>query len=824
MSLSDHEFLLRLRKTFAVEADEYLRTIVRGLVEIERQDDSILRGKEVEEVFRAAHSMKGAAHTVDMAGIGTVCHSLENIFLALKNNKLTLQAEDYDILQRTVDVLGAMLAAPDAAEQTPDEELLATLDQIVARRSDALSPNSSATRHSKILPAVNPQRQDRAEGVAEPDKPVQPVPRTQDDVSLPSPEQSISSTDRMGADVEPPRDSPTETESEPSEPATESSASTPAPDTPPDVTSETIRISARKLDSILLRTEELVSIKLALEQRTQDLADLLALLGPWKRYWSQLEGTAKRTSRHFEDNGCSPRDKDLRTMLQSWDWNQSRLMQLEEGLDAMRGALIAQTRGAGQLIADLLETTKSVLMFPAAALVDALPRTVRNIARAQGKEALFTSSGTDIEVDKRILERIKDPLIHLVRNCIDHGLEPPEIRRGHGKADTGTIRVVFSQIRGNLLRIVVSDDGAGMDVRKIRDTALKRGLISPEEAQNLDEQATLKLILRSGISTSRIITDISGRGLGMAIVQEAVENLGGDIQIQSFPQRGSVFRITLPMSMAGFRGLLVSEYGQTFVLPAAHVQSTLRLPRDAVFTLEGRDGIAVQGAPLPLLRLGRVLEMDPMPDSPPASPHITVVVLRAGRQQMAFSVDAVLNEQEILTKSLGRQLVRVRNVSGAAVLGSGRLAPVLNVNDLLRSAVRVASPSRTAPTSQEKPRLKVLVAEDSITSRTLLKNILTAAGYDVRVAVDGAAAWEALHQMRFDLVVSDVEMPELNGFDLTSRIRSDKNTAHLPVVLVTSLESRRDKERGIEVGADAYIVKSSFDHGNLLEVLRRLAR
>ncbi|SDB01856.1 two-component system, chemotaxis family, sensor kinase CheA [Desulfonatronum thiosulfatophilum] len=818
MPLSDHEFLLRLRKTFAVEADEYLRTIVRGLVEIERQDDSTQSKQAVEEVFRAAHSMKGAAHTVDMGGIGTVCHSLENIFLALKNNKLTLHGEDYDILQRTVDVLGAMLASPNAAEQIPDDELLATLDQIVARRGDPSLPNPSATPRSKAFPADIPVR---AEGVPEPAKPVQPVPRTQNDEPLSFPEQPLSSAEQTDAAVEPQRNPPVATAPEP---ATETSPALPAPETPPDPTAETIRISARKLDSILLRTEELVSIKLALEQRTQDLADILALLGPWKRRWSQLEGTAKRTSRRFEGNGSTPEDKDLRTMLQSWDWNQSRLMELEEGLDAMRGALIAQTRGAGQLIADLLETTKSVLMFPAAALVDVLPRTVRNIARAQGKEALFTSSGTDIEVDKRILERIKDPLVHLVRNCIDHGLEPPEIRRNHGKTEIGTIRVAFSQIRGNLLQIVVSDDGAGMDVLKIRDIALKRGLISQEEAQNLDEQATLKLILRSGISTSRIITDISGRGLGMAIVLEAVENLGGDIQIQSFPHRGSVFRITLPMSMAGFRGLLVSEYGQTFVLPVAHVQSTLRLPRDAVFTLEGRDGIAFQGAHLPLLRLGQVLKMAPLPDSPPASSHITVVVLQAGRQQMAFSVDAVLNEQEILIKSLGRQLVRVRNVSGAAVLGSGRLSPVLNVNDLLRSAVRIASPTRAAPTSPEKPRLKILVAEDSITSRTLLKNILTAAGYEVRVAVDGAAAWEALHQTRFDLVVSDVEMPELNGFDLTSRIRSDKNTAHLPVVLVTSLESRRDKERGIDVGADAYIVKSSFDQGNLLEVLRRLAR
>ncbi|SMP72722.1 CheA signal transduction histidine kinase [Desulfonatronum zhilinae] len=833
MPLSDAEFLRELRKTFALEAEEYLQTIVRGLVDLERGDDPGRSKQIVEEVFRSAHSLKGAAHTVDMQGVGEVCHALENIFLALRNDKLVLQPQDYDTLQRTADAVAKILAAPDAPECVADRDVLAALDRIVGQEA-RLVPSARARKRIVPKPYLSKPRPLESDPFQHPGEARISAPErpSGDETGLagkgiPPDSQTNAVVPEQGP---PPRPGPLEPEppepgpTEQSETPTAQSCAAPALEAVADPGAEIIRVSAGRLDAILLRAEELVSIKLALEQRTQELTDLLALFGPWKRHWRQLEDKARRTVRKQDQAEAAATIKDISAVVQGWDWNQSPLPVLEERLEAMRSALSAQTHGAGLLITDLLESTKSVLMLPAATLTAALPRTVRNIARSQGKEAVLNVFGAEIEVDKRILERIKDPLIHLVRNCIDHGLEPPDRRRERGKPTTGTVSLEFSQAHGNLLRIVIADDGSGIDPEKVRKSALKRGLITPEEARSLDDQASLKLILRSGVSTSGIITDISGRGLGMAIVLEAVEALGGDILIQSRIHARTEFTITLPMFLAGVRGLLVRESDQVFALPAAHVESTLRVARDAVYTVEGRDTIAPRGVPVPLYRLGRILEMTEPPPVTAESGFLSVVLLQAGRRHMAFSVDEVLNEQEILIKGLGRQLQRVRNVSGAAVLGSGRVVPVLNVNDLLRSAVQAAPHSRSAFAAfQDRPATRrVLVAEDSITSRTLLKNILTAAGYAVRVAVDGAAAWSLLGDEPADVVVSDVEMPRMNGFELTGRIRSDKRTAHIPVVLVTSLESREDKERGIDVGADAYIVKSSFDQSNLLDVLRRL--
>ncbi len=881
MPLSDADFLRELRKTFALEADEYLRAITQGLVELEQEGNPDRRKQVIEEVFRSAHSLKGAAHTVDMSGIGQVCHALENVFLALRNQKLTLRAEDYDALQRTADTVANMLAAQNTAECPADPNVLAALDQIVSRESDPASrsdgadqqrPRPDTPRSRPAQPAASPHQDEAGKTArqqtsgdqgardslaalrkARPHAVNPEQTSSPEKFPAPRPESGLRTTDQPpGHSSAPSHNDPpgssqktgqSEAADQPEKPIAESCAA-PSAEAALDPNTETIRVSAGRLDAILLRAEELISIKLALEQRTQDVSDLLALFGPWKGHWRQLENTARRVARGGDQagdeggavsgtvsgalsgagSGSWSANTDISTMVQGWDWNQSQLLTLEERLESMRSALSAQTHGAGLLITDLLESTKSVLMLPAATLTAALPRTVRNIARDQGKEAVLNVLGAEIEVDKRILERIKDPLIHLVRNCIDHGLEPPDRRRERGKPTTGTITLEFSQAHGNLLRIVVTDDGSGIDPERVRESALKRGLITPEEARSLDDQAALKLILRSGVSTSGIITDISGRGLGMAIVLEAVEALGGDILIHSEIHVRTEFTITLPMFLAGVRGLLVREFGQVFALPVAHVESTLRVAPDTIYTVEGRDTIAPRGVPVPLYRLGRVLEMAEPPNAGTESRFLSVVLLQAGRRQMAFSVGEVLNEQEILIKGLGRQLRRVRNISGVAVLGSGRVVPVLNINDLLRSAVQTARHSRSDSAAfQEKTSVrKVLVAEDSITSRTLLKNILTAAGYAVQVAVDGAAAWSLLRDDPPDVVVSDVEMPRMNGFELTERIRADKRTAQIPVVLVTSLESREHKERGIDVGADAYIVKSSFDQSNLLDVLRRL--
>jgi two-component system chemotaxis sensor kinase CheA len=464
-------------------------------------------------------------------------------------------------------------------------------------------------------------------------------------------------------------------------------------------------------------------------------------------------------------------------------------------------------------------------MLPISSALEMLPKMARDLARDQGKEVELIVSGGEIEIDRRILEEMRDPLIHLLRNCVDHGIETPAARRRANKPPRGSLTLAITPKDGSKIEILVADDGAGIDTAKVREAARKLGAAT---AEDLDARATpelLPLVFRSGISTSAIITDLSGRGLGLAIVEEKVNKLGGTVAVASVAGQGTTFHVVLPLTLATFRGIHVRVNGDQFLLPTTHVEQVMRLRREAIKTVENRETIAWDGKALALVSLADVLELPREHAGDGGEPSIQVVILGATDRRIAFRVDEIVGEQEVLAKPLGKQLARVRNIAGASVLGNGKTVPILNVADLLRSAVKVAAVRKadTAPEQQAASGQKsILVAEDSITARTLLKNILESAGYRVAAAVDGMDAYTLLEIERFDLVVSDVEMPKMDGFDLTRKIRSNKALAQLPVVLVTALESREHRERGVDAGANAYIVKSSFDQSNLLEVVRRL--
>ncbi|MBI3024446.1 MAG: response regulator, partial [Candidatus Tectomicrobia bacterium] len=327
----------------------------------------------------------------------------------------------------------------------------------------------------------------------------------------------------------------------------------------------------------------------------------------------------------------------------------------------------------------------------------------------------------------------------------------------------------------------------------------------------------------SGLSTSPLITDVSGHGLGLAIVKEQVERLGGLIQVQSRPGEGTTVRLVLPAAVAAFRGLLVRAGGQPFLLPIESVERVIRLDPAQMETVEGREMARWNGSPLPVGRLGALLGLaERGGPSGSESGMRPCVVARVGEERLGLLADEILGDREGLVKELRPPLARVRNVAGAGLLGTGQLVLILRPGDLLRSMRGAPPAALPAPPEEEARQMAVLVVDDSITTRTMEKNLLEAAGYRVRVAADGLEGWTALREGDFDLVVSDVDMPRMDGFELTARIRADQKLAGLPVVLVTALERREDKERGIEVGANAYIIKSSFDQSNLLEIIRRL--
>lgn len=593
--------------------------------------------------------------------------------------------------------------------------------------------------------------------------------------------------------------------------------------------SDTVRIPARKLRSLLLLTEGMLALKVEADQRVQDVYGLLGLAEPWKREWEGLPAEIGRTRRYLREipafDGLSKLLPAVDRLLDLVADGRERVGLLTERLSAAAFAAERERQSGGAMWTELLDEARRAFLFPFSSLLELFPRMIREMAREEGKEADLVVNGGGIEVDRRVLEELKDPLIHMVRNSIGHGIEKPEERTGKGKPRRGTITIGIAYGDGRTVEILVSDDGAGIDTAALKEAAVRAGAVTGRDANALDDREALDLVFRSEVTTSQILTDISGRGLGLAIAREKVAKLGGTITVESGPSTGTAFRITAPVSLAGMRGVVVRVGDRLFVVPTVSIRRVMRFAGGELGTAGNRELAPFDGAGVPLVPLRDILEIA----CDGTGGTVLALVLELERRLAAFAVDEVISEQEVLVKSLGPQLGRVRNLSGATVLGSGRVVPILNPADLLKTAWKTAAGPcgetaiRAAGNTEAAGRKSILVVEDSITSRMLLKNILESAGYRVKTAVDGVDALTELKTAAYDLVVSDIDMPRMNGVELTEKIRGDGKLRETPVVLVSALDTREDRERGIDAGANAYIVKSGFDQGNLLDVVRRLA-
>jgi two-component system, chemotaxis family, sensor kinase CheA len=725
MSKND-AFMRELRATFRIEAAEHLQAMAGALEKLGTESDVGNRAPLIESMYRAAHSLKGAARAADFIDIESLCQSLETTFASWRRG----------------------VSAPTA--QTI-EGAHATLDRMNAALSATPQPSARPTARAEASAAIE-------------------VRHAQSPVAL-----AAGSAPLVSADT------------------------------------DSVRVSVRALDERLLEAEELLSAKIGAAQRSTDLDGLAPLFETWRKEWMRVQPAA-RALRRSQDP----------TLADFLEWNQEWLRAFEARVAGLRRAAGQDQLSVGKLIDDLLANSKRLLMLPMATLSSLMRKVVRDLARELGKETELVIRGEEICVDKRILEEMKDPLVHLLRNGLDHGVESMAARVAAGKPARATIVVAVAPVNGNQVEISVGDDGAGIDVERVRSQAVARGLVSDAAAGDMDVAAVQALVFESDLSTSPMITALSGRGLGLAIVREKAEKLGGKVSVESQRGSGTTVRMVLPLTLTTFRGVLVESARRTFVVPTAQVERVTRFSAADVQTVEGRETLAHNGRALALTHLADVLELPEVP-AVRGSGARPALILGSGNERIAFAVDAVLDEREVLVKRLRKPLQKVRNIAGATVLGSGLVAPILNVTELIKSARRSPMRRASAPPAPVVAARRVLVAEDSITSRMLLKGILESAGYVVKTAVDGLEAFTLLRSEAFDVLVSDVEMPRLNGFDLTARVRADRQLCELPVVLVTALASREDRERGIEVGANAYLVKSDLDQSNLLEALQRLA-
>ncbi|MEW6059801.1 MAG: response regulator, partial [Actinomycetota bacterium] len=608
---------------------------------------------------------------------------------------------------------------------------------------------------------------------------------------------------------------------------------------------ETIRVATVKLDSLMAQVGELLISRIAAEQRLPEIRSVAKELGEWGEELRQFRAKHRKMplprpvlegeQEIQEDEGAAVAKlrQHVDLLTEFLDESQQRLRATRASFAEFVRGLEADGRRMGRVTSDLQDSVRRTRMLPVSTVFDPFPRIVRDLAKDLGKEVALSVEGAETEVDRAVLEEIRAPLTHLIRNCVDHGLELPEDRVAAGKSPVGTIRISASQRGGNLL-IEVTDDGAGIDADRVRASVVQKGYLSAEAAAALSEREAIQYIFRAGVSTSAVVTEVSGRGVGMDVVRDTVEKLHGMLDVDSRPGVGTRFTMSLPLTVATTHCLLVRARGHTFALPITNVARIQRVDTAEVQSVQARQVIPMDDGAVMVAHLADVLDLSPNGGSPEAEKRerwLPTVVVGSAEQRAGLLVDGLAGSQEMVIKNLPWPLLRVRNAAGATLLGTGEILVVLNAPDLVRavttgSGVGIAEArprvEAEAETETETVTRTVLVVDDSIVTRSLEKSILEGAGYRVRVAADGSEAWAILQSEGCDILVSDIVMPVMDGFELTKKVRADRRLKELPVILVTSLGSDDDHERGVQAGADAYIVKGSFTQDRLLETIRRL--
>ena len=767
--LSD-DLLAELMATFYVEARDRLDAANRQLLALEQTTDPKTKAELIAEIFREVHSLKGASAAVGLEGIRDVSHSLETLFELARNGE-TLQASVFDIVYEGLDAIESLVN-----ESASGESANVNTADIVARLEGAASPTGGTSDLTQ--------------------EPVAPS-------SSPLPETAEPSSNVPGTAA-----------------AAVEGGTRPADDT--------IRVSTAKLDALMAQVGELLVTTIGAERRLAEAARLVAMTARSENAWREARPHYRKLLAELERveefdvlQSSGPTLTALLDFVQDSDELGQKVAREAAELERM---LASDGRRLAQIVSDLQDEVRRTRMLPVSTVLTALPRLVRDVARDVGKEAVIFVEGGDIEVDRSVLEQLRAPLNHLLRNAVDHGLESPEQRRVAGKPAKGTIKVTAAQ-RGDSLVIEIEDDGAGIDVDKVRASAVKKGVVLPHEVDGMGEREAIELIFRSGLSTSSMITDLSGRGVGLDVVRETVERMHGVLDVRTQPGSGTTFVVSVPLAVATTQSLLVRCAHANFAIPVTNVVRILRMNPSEIGRADGRHTLVLDGRPIPVSRLNDVLGIESAPDNGVPG-KVPVIVLGSADKRIALIVEELVGAQEVVIKSLPHPLVKVQNIAGASIMGNGEIVLVLNNADLTRAAERVATGSLATIDAPLETTANdgsvVLVVDDSIVTRTLEKNILESSGFKVWVAADGMEAWDILLSHNVHLVVIDVEMPRLNGFDLTEKIRSDRRLRDLPVVLVTSLDSREQRERGVAVGADAHIVKQSFNQEVLLDTIRRL--
>ncbi len=615
---------------------------------------------------------------------------------------------------------------------------------------------------------------------------------------------SLSSAD----EPEVPAEVPTEVPSETPPPVSVDRAATTQAE-PRGEADRTVRVRAANLNRLLgFAGEGLVRSKW-LETFSGELLDL-------KRKQERLTNVVAQLHEDFMQNTDAALTAGLVAELREVERETRET--LAERLEAFQRFERDATNVSNRLYEEVLESR----MRPFGDRSDGFPRMVRDIARTVGKEVNFEVVGESTAVDRDILEKLDAPLGHLLRNAIDHGLETPEERRATGKPPAGLLRVGARHSAGTLL-ITVADDGKGVDTEAIRDAVVTRGMVSAEAASRLSDPELLEFLFLPSFTLKKSVTEISGRGVGLDVVKTMLKEVGGSIRMTTGRGSGTEFHLQLPLTLSVLRVILVNIGGEPYAFPLSRVTSALRVTRSDVASVQGRQHIPYRHQQIGLVAAHQALGLEPVAEEE----ELSVLVIGDGERRFGLVVDRFLSESELVVRTLDPHFGKVQDISAAAMMEDGSPALIIDVDDILNTIENLISGGRLlqvggTSTASGPERKRILVVDDSLTVRELERKLLERSGYEVEVAVDGMDGWNAARTGRYDLIVTDVDMPRLDGIELVTRLKADARLNAIPVMIVSYKDREEDRRRGLDAGADYYLSKGSFQDESLIHAVADL--
>jgi len=797
--VSDDLSSFSMMELFRMEAESHTAALSAGLVSLEGGSAT---PEVIEPLMRAAHSLKGAARIVGLDAAVRVAHALEDCFVAAQQGKLILEPEHVDVLLHGVDMLIqiAQLGEPEmgawqsghAAEIGALIAKLTTIREGQSLRRDGPRPSAMPPSGPEITcasPTAMGESQGEVSAVALDQTGERALPRA---LVLPSPPVVVEKVQGQGGAV--------------AEPAS------------PDRDRErdrVVRVTAESLTRLMgLAGEALVQT-----HRLPPLIDSLwQLKGRQTGLLETLQLLEDRVSSREDTLTAPDRDQLAKAKAQA----AQGLQRLGETVEAIEEF----TRASENLSSRLHHEVLTSRMRPMSDGVRGFPRLVRDLARELGKQARFEVSGETTGVDRDILDRLEAPLNHLIRNSVDHGLELPEDRRAAGKAPVGTIRLE-ARHRAGMLQISLSDDGRGIDLERLRAKVIERGLTTPAMASRLGETELLDFLFLPGFSTKEHVTEVSGRGVGLDVVQSMVHAVRGSVRVTSRPGKGTRFILQLPITVSVIRALLVGIAGEPYAFPLSRIDRIFMLDRKDLRELEGKQYTMLDDQPVGLVEAAVVFDLATDHTRSPGE-LMPVVVASDRSHRFGVVVDRFLGERDLRVSPLDARLGKVPNINSSSVLENGPPVLIIDVEDLIRSVDNLLSGRRLGKLATEvverqaRAPKRVLVVDDSITVRELERQLLENHGYTVDVAIDGVDGWNAIRSAHYDLVVSDVDMPRMDGIQLVEHIKQDARLKAIPVVIVSYKDREEDRIRGLDAGANAYLTKSSFHDQTFLTTVADL--